>query len=461
MVEDLLRQLPEEYARLADRRAVMHEAAEVVAELHESVVQLGDVIVGTGLPARAWRSPEADLRLLSGQLPAITVETCITRLAEFAAGLGPEWLHGDAAALDRFHAEVATLHDLVRSLGDAAQRMRVAPPHQRILPVEVVFGKQRVVTAIEEVTLALSDLLALAPFMGPLSVMEWQAIPEPVAEVGNMAEQEPIREAYAGEPAAGTDAPGDDITLRLTATTKPPAGDAPTIRLRDKATKPTSVDGATLRLREYARTVPFAVAHSVPLDVAPTERLDQRPAKQDAASQSIGRLAQALPHSRTSSARSLVQSLATRLEPQLRRVGALVHRERMPVWLTALLGLILVLTVSAILLEQVHTRLAQPVSTRATTSLVVSPIRLTLACARHAQAPLTLDNPTARPLTWQAHSPPTLTVSPVYGTLAAGKHVTLRVTVVTTHPTTGTITITAMLGKLAVPDAVPYALACT
>jgi hypothetical protein len=156
MVEDLLRQLPEEYAGLADRRAVMHEVTDVLAELHEAVLRVGNGIVGAGIPGRAWRSPEADLRLLSGHLPAITVDSLLARLAEFAAGMGPAWLHGDAAALERFRAEVATLHEWIRALGNAAQRMRVAPAHQRVLPIEVAFANQHVVTAIEEVTLRLT-----------------------------------------------------------------------------------------------------------------------------------------------------------------------------------------------------------------------------------------------------------------------------------------------------------------
>jgi hypothetical protein len=427
MVEELLRQLPEAYAGLTDQHAVMHEADDVVAELHAEVLRLGEVIVGAGLPARAWRAPEADLRLLSGYLPAVTVDGLITRLAEFAAGLGPAWLHGDGAALGAFHAEVATLHDLMRSVGIAAQRMRVAPAHQRV------------VTVIEQVTLALSDLLVLAPFMRPLSAEEWGDAPlEPAADTGAVAEQEPILAPNPDEPAPGPCAQGDDITLRLADTTKPPAGDAPTIRLRDTATKPASVDGPTLRLRDYARTVSLAVARGVPLAVAPTERLDPRPAQ---VRQQSKRLAPSLAH-----------SLVPWLEPLPRRFRALARSVRLPPRLAALLGLILLLTTSVLLLGQRYASQAQPVST-----LVVSPTRLTLACAREAWAALTLNNPSTRPLTWQAQSPPTLTVSPAHGTLAAGRHFMLRVTVVSTHLSAGTITITAPLGKVAVP----YAFACT
>jgi hypothetical protein len=442
MGEDLLRQLPEEYAGLANRRAVMHEAAEIVDELDEAVTRLGDGIIAAGLPVRAWRSQEAELRVLSGSLPATTVDGFLTRLAEFSADVGPQWLHGEAAALESFHAEVALLHEVIRSLGSAAQRMRAAPAHQRVLLIEVAFGNQRVVTAIEEVTLALSDLQALAPFMGPLTAEEWAAPRKSAVETDAVAkavtQQVPTRAAHGGEPTAGTPVPGDDITLRLRDTTNPPAGDAPTIRLRDTGTKPASDDGKTLRLREYARTAPIAFPRLVPLDAAPTEQLVQRSAT---ARQRIERLAQSLTH-----------ALLPWLESLPRRVQALVRRVRLPVRLVALLGLVLLLSASVLVLGQLHAGQAQPVST-----LVVSPTRLALACERQAWAALTLHNPTVRSLTWQAQIPPMLTVAPTHGILAAGRTVMLRIAVVRTHPRSGTITITALPGDVAVP----YTLACS
>jgi hypothetical protein len=175
MVGDMLGQLPAERAQLADRRAVMREAATVIAELYEAVKRLGDVIAGAGLRGRAWRAPESNVRLLSSQLPDMTVNDLITCLAAFADGRGPEWLRGDAA-LETLQAETADLQGLLRSLGIAAQSMRAAPAHQCVLPIEVAFGSEQVVNSIEHISLALGDLSALAPFMGPLSAEDMESL---------------------------------------------------------------------------------------------------------------------------------------------------------------------------------------------------------------------------------------------------------------------------------------------
>jgi hypothetical protein len=93
--EDLLRDLPEDYAALGDPRTVMLEVAAQLRDLHEAVTRLGDALESAGLPGRQWRSGEARVRLLPGVLPNITVDDFVTRLAEFAVDTGLERLHGN------------------------------------------------------------------------------------------------------------------------------------------------------------------------------------------------------------------------------------------------------------------------------------------------------------------------------------------------------------------------------
>ena len=79
MDEELLRDLPEEYAALGDRRTVMREVAASLKDLHGSITRLGDAIEAAGLPGRDWRSDDASLRRLSRKFPDVTVDDLITR----------------------------------------------------------------------------------------------------------------------------------------------------------------------------------------------------------------------------------------------------------------------------------------------------------------------------------------------------------------------------------------------
>ncbi len=94
----------------------MLEVADELADLHGAATRLGDALEAAGMPGSAWRSQDASLRLISRKLPDITVDRFITRLAEFAAGAGPDWLHGDADDLDRFQREVQALYRVAARL---------------------------------------------------------------------------------------------------------------------------------------------------------------------------------------------------------------------------------------------------------------------------------------------------------------------------------------------------------
>lgn len=142
--------LPEEYAALSDRREVMAEVVEALDSLRQCTRKLGDALVAAGLPARDWLGRGARLQLLDDTLPDVTLDDVITRLAEFSAGSGPDWLHGDLDALARFFDEVALLDDVVRALRLAAQRERMASVRQRSdLPMRRALGDARVGTQLD------------------------------------------------------------------------------------------------------------------------------------------------------------------------------------------------------------------------------------------------------------------------------------------------------------------------
>jgi hypothetical protein len=173
--EELLRDLPEEYAALGDRRTVMVEVDDELKELLPAVTRLGDALEYAGLPGREWRSRDAALRLLGRGFPRITVDDLITRLSQFAAEKGPEWLHGDERDLERFQQEVARLYRVVRRLHGIARRLRGDPPPTRSgPPIERAFATARVAEPLDRIIGILDDFDALGPFMRPLSPEEWQ-----------------------------------------------------------------------------------------------------------------------------------------------------------------------------------------------------------------------------------------------------------------------------------------------
>lgn len=170
--EELLRNLPEEYVALADRRRVMNEVADELGELHAAVNSLGDALEASGLPGRLWRSQDASLRLIARSLPDITVDRFMTRLAEFAAGKGPGWLHGDSDDLDQFHREVRAICRVVDRLSASLPQTPTAARPQRA--IELAFADPRVAAALDQVVEILTDFRALEPFMAPLARDEWE-----------------------------------------------------------------------------------------------------------------------------------------------------------------------------------------------------------------------------------------------------------------------------------------------
>lgn len=177
--------LPEEYAALSDRREVMAEAVETLASVRHCTRKLGDALVAAGLPARDWLGSAARLRLLESVLPDVTLDDVITRLAEFSAGTGPDWLHGDREAIARFNDEVALLDGVGRGLRLVAQRERMASVRQRSdLPVRRALSDARVGTQLDLLSRDLRDLVALGPYLAPLSFAEWNTLsgdPQPTS----------------------------------------------------------------------------------------------------------------------------------------------------------------------------------------------------------------------------------------------------------------------------------------
>jgi hypothetical protein len=188
MDEEMLHDLPEEYAALGDRRAVMLEVADKLKELHAAATRLGDAIVRGGLPGRDWRSDDAVLGLLARRLRDMTVDDFITQLAEFAAGHGPEWLRGGRGDLDAFHEEVAALDGVARRLRRVSRRLREDPGgagrNRRAARLARVFGDGQVADALGHVTALLGDFKALGPFMGPLAPEEWDGAADGWADAG-------------------------------------------------------------------------------------------------------------------------------------------------------------------------------------------------------------------------------------------------------------------------------------
>jgi hypothetical protein len=167
--------IADDYAALHDTYQVMMEVLKLVRDLQQSTNRLGDAIVAAGLNARDWRSSEASLTLLSEQLPDITLDELITRLAEFSAAHGSDWLHGGPAEIERFKDEVHILYGATRPLRVVAQRLRMLPAYERSAsPLERALGTARVGTPLDLVAGALRDLEALSPYLMPLTAQQWE-----------------------------------------------------------------------------------------------------------------------------------------------------------------------------------------------------------------------------------------------------------------------------------------------
>lgn len=241
MDERVTGELPDEdeYAALSDPPRVMAEMLRLLDELRRTGKKLGDALEVSGLPGREWREEDARLSLLSEQFPDISVDDLITRLAEFAAGHAPLWLHGDAGTIGRFREEVEILYGVLRSLRQTAQRQRMLPARDRGgLPLERALGDARVGTALDLAARDLRDLDSLGPFIAPLTAEEWQALdaarpPETPAAIVVGATAHVSPQVPPASAASGMAPIGPDSGASPTAAT-PPA--APThTRLRDFA----------------------------------------------------------------------------------------------------------------------------------------------------------------------------------------------------------------------------------
>jgi hypothetical protein len=381
--------LPERYAALADTPRVMGEASDSLADLHRATLELGTALIDAGLPKPVWRSEQATLRLLSPVLPAITVDAYLTRLEQFATRDGPTWLHGAHDDLAAFHQEVSVLAQVTRPLREVVQRL------QR-LPVEMPGGPrsdhplQRVVRdphlepPLDTIAEILSDLEALAPFMRPLTPEQWRALQRPSRLL-------PARIWSAVTTwASGLRSRGSAASAPVSA----PAG----------AARARSVLGVS---RAWA-----------------LQRLSWL-------------------RSRTRAQRAL---LASGLLFAIVAGFAALAFARQPH--------ATVFSPSASS-SAVRTVLAGTGTATAlpTTSTVPSPTSdatpgpapmLTGSCKVHgATATLLLTNTGASSFTWQAQSPPTLTVSPAQGIVQAGQSATVQVNAVNKKNASGTITVIA------------------
>jgi hypothetical protein len=197
--------LPDEYAALGDPVQVMAEVLTLVEQVRVSNKKLGDAFVSGGLAGREWRGRDCELALLSDQLPDVTLDALLTRLAEFAAGTGPHWLRGGIADIERFNDEASILSETLRALRIVAQRQRMLPLRQRgSLPMQRALGDARVGTQLDRIAAALRDLEALAPYIVP---------PDP--------------DAWTRPPLAPEPAPAAPVGARVASPFAPPAAPAP------------------------------------------------------------------------------------------------------------------------------------------------------------------------------------------------------------------------------------------
>jgi Viral BACON domain len=419
-------ELPDEYAALADAREVMREVIGLVEELRGSAKKLGDAIAAAGFPARDWVGPDAALALLGEPFPDISLDAFLTRLAEFAAGMGPAWLHGGADEIAHFSDEVQILDEVARPLRIFAQRQRMLPQGERgELPLERAFGDGRVGTQLDLMAGYLRDLDALAPYIVPLTPAEWAAltppIPAPAAPpqtAPQPAQARPPQQPQAPQPVL---APGASAEL--------PAVFSKQQWLLSSQPHPAQ---------------PAQPPYASPLDAVDYSRPSDTP-------QTYTRLRDFAPPSSTSAAQPAGSAHVVVRVPNGRGLLALLVRHR---WVA--LGItILLLSAGTGLLSLVALRTN---ATAPKSHLTATPTTLHLTCAgKGASATLTLRDTGKAPVTWTLQSPPAaLRVSATHGTVKPGATTTLTATSTRRAASQGTLTLAADDGTLTVP----YTISC-
>lgn len=155
----------------------MRRARLLLRDLLAASRHLGDALVQAGLAPERWRDPDARLSELDRQAPDITLDALLTRLAEFAAELGPALLAGGGEALDDFERDVHALGDVLRPLRALAQRERLKPRTERDgAAIWRALSDVRVGVVLDRLTRVLRELDGLAPRLRALSAEQWQAL---------------------------------------------------------------------------------------------------------------------------------------------------------------------------------------------------------------------------------------------------------------------------------------------
>lgn len=399
-VDEAAGALPDEYAALADARQVMGEVLGLMEDLHGATTRLGDALVGAGLPAREWLTEDCRLLLLSDQFPDVTLDDVVTRLAEFAAGMGPHWLHGGLDDVARFNDEVSVLSGVVRSLRVVAQRLRMLPPRERgDFPLERALGDPRVGTPLDRVATIMRDLESLGPYIQPLTAEEWNS-PAPTGEPDAAPDT-----WLAGSPPSAGQPTGWPPTSSAV------GGAQPLAQMPQSAAQPFR------RLRDFMPPPGSRAAHAA--------------------------------HSTTEGVGW--ETVSLRLSALARDAA---HWLRPRKWLVAGI-LVMVLALGTALLALVSQ--PAPSSTASVSSLAVVPAKLTFACSgKGASLSVSLRNTGTRPLTWTAKAPSGLTLSATHGAIQPATAVTIHVHVTSEKPAKGTLAFTSSDGAVSVP----YTVTC-
>ncbi|MGH2516618.1 MAG: hypothetical protein ACRDHP_13260 [Ktedonobacterales bacterium] len=411
----------DEYEALSDPRRVMMEVVTLVDSLHTAATRLGDAIVAAGLPARAWRDADSRLLLLADQFPDITLDALITRLAEFAAGMGPHWLHGDRNDIARFTDEAAVLYGVVRPLRMVAQRLRMVPARERgDLPLERALGDARVGTQLDRVAALLRDLDSLSPFLVPLAPEAWNS-PAAIA------------------PAA------DNVGALPAAPAAPNAAVPPAFGL----------GGPTA-------TQPLASGASLPIAAPPAAPFSTPPASPAASSaQAFRRLRDFMP---PPGARPSAVRISSRDWSWL-RADAAVQARALLEWVkprklmvVGIAIMLLALGTALLSLARLSSSPSSATTPTPASHLAVSPATLALACSgKGATGTLTLRDTATQPLTWSLKAPSGLSLSATHGALKPGASGTLTIKVTSAKAARGTLAFTSNEGAATVG----YVVTCT